>query len=143
MTPSFTASIRPYHPSDERAVIRLWTEELPDPSPHNAPTVALPKKLDANDQLLLVADVDGTVVGSVMGGYDGHRGWIYSLAVSPTHRRRGIGAALVRRIEAIVEARGCLKVNLQVRETNASVMSFYESLGYTVEPRISMGKRLN
>jgi ribosomal protein S18 acetylase RimI-like enzyme len=77
-----------------------------------------------------------------MGGYDGHRGWVYSVAVRPQHRRRGIGRALLARLEAALIERGCLKVNLQVRASNAEVIAFYERLGYVVEERVSMGKRL-
>jgi ribosomal protein S18 acetylase RimI-like enzyme len=82
------------------------------------------------------------VIGTVMGGYDGHRGWVYSVAVRPAERRKGVGTALLGRLEEAFVARGCLKVNLQVRESNAGVAAFYERLGYTVEERISMGKRL-
>jgi ribosomal protein S18 acetylase RimI-like enzyme len=77
-----------------------------------------------------------------MGGYDGHRGWIYSVAVLPQYQRRGIGTALIRHLESTLTALGCLKVNLQVRSTNAAVIAFYKRLGYTVEERVSMGKRL-
>jgi ribosomal protein S18 acetylase RimI-like enzyme len=77
-----------------------------------------------------------------MGSYDGHRGWVYALAVCPTHQRRGIGTALLRHLEAALQGRGCLKVNLQVRASNAEAVAFYERLGYVVEERVSMGKRL-
>lgn len=77
-----------------------------------------------------------------MGGYDGHRGWIYAVAVSPDRQRGGVASALLRHLEAALERRGCLKVNLQVRATNAQVIAFYEALGYEVEERVSMGKRL-
>jgi ribosomal protein S18 acetylase RimI-like enzyme len=86
--------------------------------------------------------VDDAVAGTVMGGYDGHRGWVYAVAVSPRHRRGGIGAALVRRLEADLTERGCLKINLQVRCTNEAVIPFYEKLGYRVEEIVSMGKRM-
>jgi ribosomal protein S18 acetylase RimI-like enzyme len=91
--------------------------------------------------LLFVAEVDREVVGTVMGGYDGHRGWIYSVAVAPGCQRQGIGAALIRHLEAALVARGCLKINLQVRATNALVIAFYRKLGYEIEERVSMGKR--
>jgi ribosomal protein S18 acetylase RimI-like enzyme len=134
--------IRPYQNSDEQAVIALWNEALPDAAPHNEPARAIRAKLAVDRDLFLVAEVEGAVVGTVMGGYDGHRGWVYSVAVEARHRRRGIGAALLRRLEAALCERGCLKVNLQVRASNAGVIAFYEKLGYGVEERVSMGKRL-
>ncbi len=114
---------------------------FPDDPPRNRAVVAIPAKL-AVDDLLWVALEEGTVIGSIMAGYDGHRGWLYAVAVSPDHRRGGIGTELVRRAETALAALGCAKVNLQVRATNAVVVRFYERLGYTVEERISMGKRL-
>jgi ribosomal protein S18 acetylase RimI-like enzyme len=134
--------IRPYQDADEQGVIALWNEALPDAAPHNDPATAIRKKLAVDRDLFLVAAVDGAVVGTVLGGYDGHRGWVYSVAVDPRFRRRGIGAALIRRLEAALTHRGCLKVNLQVRATNTEVIAFYEKLGYGVEERVSMGKRL-
>jgi ribosomal protein S18 acetylase RimI-like enzyme len=134
--------IRPYQDADEQAVVALWREVLPDSAPHNDPATAIRKKLAVERDLFLVAALGDAVVGTVMGGYDGHRGWVYSVAVRPEHRRRGIGAALLRRLEALLTERGCLKVNLQVRASNAGVIAFYEKLGYSVEERVSMGKRL-
>lgn len=134
--------IRGYDDADERAVIALWSTVLPDAAPHNDPATSIRQKLAVERDLFLVADLAGSVVGTVMGGYDGHRGWIYSVAVDPGHRRRGIGAALLRRLESDLRARGCLKLNLQVRATNLQVIAFYESLGFVVEPHVSMGKRL-
>ena len=77
-----------------------------------------------------------------MAGYDGHRGWLYSLAVSDPYRGNGIGSALVRQAEAALTERGCLKINLQILEDNREVEEFYQKLGYLTEPRISMGKPL-
>ena len=77
-----------------------------------------------------------------MGGYDGHRGWVYSLAVDDRERHRGIGTALIGKIEEDLKVLGCLKVNLQVVGSNSGVVEFYEKLGFSVEDRISMGKRL-
>jgi ribosomal protein S18 acetylase RimI-like enzyme len=135
--------IRPYEESDAQAVIALWREVLPDSARHNDPAAVIRQKLGVDRELFLVAEADAAVVGTVMGGYDGHRGWVYSVAVHPKHRRRGIGGALLRQLEAALSERGCLKVNLQVRATNAEVVAFYETLGYVVEERISMGKRLS
>jgi ribosomal protein S18 acetylase RimI-like enzyme len=134
--------IRPYQDTDEHAVIALWNEVLPDSAPHNDPSVAIRKKLAVERDLFFVAVTQAIVVGTVMGGYDGHRGWIYSVAVKPQCRLQGVGAALIRHLEAALVARGCLKVNLQVRAANAGVVAFYEKLGYGVEERVSMGKRL-
>ncbi len=92
--------------------------------------LSIRQKLAVDRELFLVAEVAGRVVGTAIGGYDGHRGWIYSVAVAPEHRHRGIGSMLVRQVEAALVARGCLKLNLQVRTTNASVLAFYEKLGF-------------
>lgn len=134
--------IRPYDDADLQAVIALWNAVLPDAAPHNDPATSIRQKIAVERELFLVADLAGSIVGTVMGGYDGHRGWIYSVAVDAGHRRRGIGAALLRRLEADLKSRGCLKVNLQVRATNTQVIGFYERLGFMVEPIVSMGKRL-
>jgi ribosomal protein S18 acetylase RimI-like enzyme len=134
--------IRPYNDADEPTVVALWNAVLYDSAPHNDPLTSIRQKLAVERELFLVADLAGTVVGTVMGGYDGHRGWIYSVAVDPGHRRLGIGASLLRRLEADLKMRGCLKVNLQVRASNSQVIAFYESLGFVVEPNVSMGKRL-
>jgi ribosomal protein S18 acetylase RimI-like enzyme len=137
-----TAHIRPYQDADEQAVIALWNAVLPANAPHNDPALSIRKKRAVERDLFFVAAVDAIVVGTVMGGYDGHRGWIYSLAVLPTHQRAGIGAALVRRLEQALAQRGCMKINLQVRTSNTGVLAFYQKLGYKVEEIISMGKRL-
>jgi ribosomal protein S18 acetylase RimI-like enzyme len=134
--------VRPYDDADEAAVIALWNEVLPDDAPHNDPATAIRNKLAVERDLFFVAIEGAIIVGTVLGGYDGHRGWVYSLAVRPQHRRCGVGSALVRRLEQALAGRGCLKVNLQVRSSNAGVVAFYEKLGYAVEPRVSMGKRL-
>jgi ribosomal protein S18 acetylase RimI-like enzyme len=134
--------IRPYQTADEAAVIALWNESLTDGAPHNDPATSIRKKLAVEGELFFVACVDDSVVGTAMGGYDGHRGWVYSVAVQPHVRRQGIGSALVRRLEEALRERGCLKVNLQVRTSNAQVIAFYEQLGFHVEERVSMGKLL-
>lgn len=134
--------IRTYEDADEAAVISLWNDTLFDPAPHNEPRSSLRRKLEVDRHLLLVAAINDLVVGTVMGGYDGHRGWIYSVAVDPTVRRQGIGTALIRHLEFLLKQRGCLKLNLQVRSANAGVIPFYESLGFRVEEIVSLGKRL-
>ncbi|MGY4495131.1 ribosomal protein S18 acetylase RimI-like enzyme [Pseudomonas sp. TE3610] len=121
------------------AVTTLWRDVFDYPTAHNRPELALARKL-AVDDLLFVAVADGAVVGTTMAGYDGHRGWLYSVAVHPAWQNRGLGAALVRHAEAALTALGCMKINLQITAGNDAVAGFYERLGYVVEPRISMGK---
>jgi ribosomal protein S18 acetylase RimI-like enzyme len=123
-------------------VVALWDATLGYNAPHNKPTLSIDKKVAANDELFFVAMAGTTVAGSVMAGYDGHRGWIYSIAVSPTHQRQGIGTRLLRYAEKALIDRGCVKINLQIMEGNEAVTQFYVALGYTVEKRISMGKRI-
>ena len=134
--------IRTYQEADELSVIALWNLVLAPRAPHNDPAVNIRKKREVEDDLFFVATVDERVVGTVMGGYDGHRGWIYSVAVDPEYQRYGIGSALLHHVEAALIQRGCLKVNLQVRSSNAEVIAFYAKLGYEVEEIVSMGKRL-
>ena len=125
-----------------RQVIALWETVFGYEDSHNKPGMAIDMKLAAPDGLFFVAVVDDTVVGTVLAGYDGHRGWLYAVAVHPQHRKQGLGKALVRYAEQALTARGCLKINLQIISDNASAAGFYESLGYAVEPRVSMGKKL-
>ena len=134
--------VRAYREADEQAVIAQWNLLLSDGAPHNDPATAIRKKLAVDRDLFLVAVAEEKVIGTVMGGYDGHRGWIYSVAVDPAHQRRGVGSALLHRVEEALIQRGCPKVNLQVRTSNAEVIAFYRQLGYAVEERVTMGKRL-
>lgn len=134
--------IRRYNESDFDGVQSLWEEAFPNDPPWNRAEKAVPAKLAFQPDLLLVGVEDGAVIGSVMAGYDGHRGWLYSVAVRKQNRRGGLGTALVRRAEQALHAIGCGKVNLQVRTTNDAVVRFYERLGYVVEDRVSLGRRL-
>ena len=123
-------------------VVRLWETVFGYETAHNAPALAIDRKLAVADGLLFVGLNGDTVVGTVMAGYDGHRGWIYSMAVHPDYRGRGIGSQLLGLAEAELNSRRCLKINLQVLAGNGLAQSFYEAHGYVVEERISMGKRL-
>lgn len=124
------------------AVIALWETVFGYETAHNTPSLAIDKKLAVADELFFAALQDEEVIGTVMAGYDGHRGWLYSVAVHPAHRREDLGAKLVRHAENALIARGCMKINLQIVSANASVAAFYEALGYSIEPRISMGKKI-
>ena len=120
----------------------LWQHVFGYSSPHNAPKFVIDKKQAVGDGLLFVAEADGKIVGSVMAGYDGHRGWLYSLAVLPNYRNQGIGSRLVRHAEKYLSEMGCPKINLQIMNGNEEVESFYRKLGYETEQRVSMGKRI-
>ncbi len=135
-------NIRLYQESDTESVSALWHEVFPNNPLHNAPELVISQKLAIQPELFFVAEIDSAIVGTIMAGYDGHRGWLYTVAVSPQYRRLGIGSQLVRHAESAVIAEGCPKINLQVRADNAEVVMFYEKLGYVVEERISMGKLL-
>ena len=135
------AAITTYLPEHLDGVRALWNEAFPDDPPWNAADVAIPAKIAIQPDLMLVAVERGRVIGSVMAGYDGHRGWLNQVAVLNSHRRRGVGTALVREAEKRLCALGCKKINLQVRATNVAVVDFYRRLGYETEERVSMGKR--
>jgi ribosomal protein S18 acetylase RimI-like enzyme len=134
--------IVPYEDRYRQAVIDLWTEEGGETALHNEPVSVIDAKLAVDRDLFLVAVADGVVIGTVMGGYDGHRGWLYAVKVGLQFRRRGLGRSLLRRVEELLIERGCKKLNLQVMAGNAAAVAFYEELGYMTEERISMGKRL-
>lgn len=134
-------NVRQFQKSDTDALVQLWERVFPDDPPHNAPAAVIESKL-AVDDLIFVAERGGSLVGACMAGYDGHRGWLYSVAVLSENRRSGVGAALVNHATAALKSLGCIKVNLQIRATNSAVAEFYKSLGFEVEERISMGKRV-
>lgn len=135
--------IRGYRHADREAVVRLWADVFPESTGHNDPGRSIDRKVAAGDELFFIAEENEGLVGTIMGGYDGHRGWIYSLAVDPNRRRSGVGTQLVRHVERVLLDLGCPKINLQMRGDNAAVVAFYRALGYQPEDRISMGKRMD
>ncbi len=138
--------IRPATQADMDALVELWRVVFPeydDPSrPQRAPRPSIARKLDWADGLFWVADDAGTLIGTVMAGYDGHRGWIYSLGVRPDQRRTGLGGQLVAHAESTLARLGCIKVNLQVLDANAGGQAFWAAAGYALDPVVSFGKRL-
>lgn len=133
--------IRPFHVSDESAVIELWTKcELVRPI--NDPAQDIRRKLSVNPELFLVGTIHGKVIAAVMAGYEGHRGWINYLGVHPEHRLRGYGKQIMVEAEKLLRAAGCPKINLQVRTNNRAVLAFYERIGFRVDDVVSFGKRL-
>ncbi|MBC3258946.1 GNAT family acetyltransferase [Pseudomonas paralactis] len=132
-----------YRDRQHRAqVIELWQQAFGYDTAHNLPSLAIDKKLAVNDGLFFVATDKKAVIGTILAGYDGHRGWLYSVAVHADYRRHGLGSSLVRHAEQALTALGCMKINLQITGGNDVVVGFYEALGYGVEPRISMGKKI-
>ncbi len=142
MSHSSAIDIRPFEDADEEAVAALWKQVFPNDPPWNEPSLVMAKKRAVQRDLFLVAMENGALAGTAMGGYDGHRGWIYALAIRPDLRRRGLGARLMARLESALSDLGCPKVNLQVRDGNEAVVAFYQRLGYAVEQRVSLGKPL-
>lgn len=100
------------------------------------------RKLEVGGDLFLVGVVDGEIVATVMAGYEGHRGWVNYLAVMPEHQRAGLGRSMMDQAEHRLRASGCPKINLQVRNGNASAIGFYRAIGYIQDDVVSMGKRL-
>lgn len=133
--------IRSFKQSDEPVVIALW-HVCALTRPWNNPSLDIARKSRVNPELFLVGDKDGEIIASAMFGYEGHRGWVNYLAVSPSHQRKGYATQLMQHGEQLLRAAGCPKLNLQVRSTNASTLAFYESLGYKNDEVISLGKRL-
>jgi ribosomal protein S18 acetylase RimI-like enzyme len=100
-------------------------------------------KLQRDPDLFLVAEHEGEIVGNVIGGWDGRRGWIYHLAVKPEHQRKGIGVGLVREVEKRLVAKGAKKVNAQVYKSNERSSAFFRALGYKEQADLIMiGKLL-
>jgi ribosomal protein S18 acetylase RimI-like enzyme len=133
-------AIREYADATDRlAVVALWDGAFPG-SPSGASLRVIDRKATVSDGLFFVAADAAGVLGTVVAGYDGHRGWIYFLVVAQAKRRRGIGAALLAHAEAALGKRGCGKVCLQVSDTSTDIVRLYQKLGYKVEPRVSMAK---
>ncbi|MEV4735393.1 MULTISPECIES: GNAT family acetyltransferase [unclassified Microbacterium] len=140
-----TWSVRAFRPEDTESVIALW-EEAGLTRPWNDPRLDIQRKLSVQPELFLVAVDDGSadsaLVGTVIAGYDGHRGWLYYLASSISHRRRGVGRALVAEAERLLLGMGCPKIQLMVREGNEQALGFYDELGYVRFSVANTGKRL-
>ena len=130
--------IRQFCESDRSDLIKLWHAVFPDDPSHNEPSKVIEAKL-AIDNLIFIAEHEGLIIGACMAGYDGHRGWLYAVAVCNEQRRSGVGSALVQHAIQALKVTGCIKVNLQIRATNTEVTTFYKSLGFVIEERLSMG----
>ncbi len=135
-------TIRLYTSDDFAGVDALWMAVFPNDPERNRARISIPKKLAQQPELFFVAEDGGRIVGTTMAGYDGHRGWLYSVAVAPSHRRQGVGERLVRTAQDALRDMGCIKVNLQIRTGNEAVAGFYRALGFATDEVISMGQLL-
>jgi ribosomal protein S18 acetylase RimI-like enzyme len=133
--------IRPFLADDEAQVVDLW-QRCGLVVPWNDPHQDIARKMDVQPELFLVGVRDGEVIATVMAGYDGHRGWLNYVAVAPEQQGQGLGRAIVGAAIAALRERGCAKINLQVRTSNAAVIAFYRQLGFSIDDVIGMGKRL-
>jgi ribosomal protein S18 acetylase RimI-like enzyme len=133
--------IRPFRADDTEAVVSLW-QRCALTVPWNDPYKDIERKALVQPELFLIGTIDGLVVATAMGGYDGHRGWIYYLGVDPQLRGNGFGSMIVEELESRIRALGCPKINLLVRATNTEVIKFYSRLGYRTDDVAALGKRI-
>jgi len=133
--------IRAFDIEDQAAVIELW-QACALVVPWNDPVKDIARKLKVDADLFLVGESRGEIVATVMGGYEGHRGWINYLAVSPQHQRKGYGREIMEFVEQRIQLKGCPKITLQIRGTNTQAAAFYQAIGYDIENAIGLGKRL-
>ena len=134
-------TIRSFQISDEPHVIDLW-HRCNLVVPQNDPKKDIEMKLQVQPELFFVGVISSRIVSTVMSGYDGHRGWLYYLAVDPDFQKRGIARRMVEEVESKLRKLGCTKINLQIRNSNNSVIAFYKHIGFGDDDVIGMGKKL-
>jgi len=133
--------IKTFEQKDEIEVINLW-ELCNLIVPQNDPKLEINSKVNFQPDLLYVGFFQKKLIASIMVGYEGHRGWINYLVVHPDYQRRGFGRQLMDYATITLSKMGCQKINVQVRESNLSVIQFYRNLGFTDDKVISYGKRI-
>jgi len=133
--------IRPFRQEDAESIVALW-QACGLTRPWNDPYRDIARKLTEQPELFLVGEIARQPVASAMVGFDGHRGWVYYLAVHPEHQGHGYGRMLMDHAERLLAERGCPKINLLVRQGNDAVIDFYNKLGYAPDAVVSLGKRL-
>lgn len=134
-------TIRKYVEPDCSQIIDLWNDIFRPTKYHNDPDRTIKMK-NNHDDLFYVAEFDNKIIGTVIIGFDGHRGWIYALAVKKEFQRKGIGTKLVDKAINVLRDLGCLKVNIQIMSNNSNVVNFYKKCDFEIEERISMGLKL-
>jgi ribosomal protein S18 acetylase RimI-like enzyme len=138
--------IRVFDERDTQAVLALWSEAFPEYAtlgkPQRDPRLSIRNKLAMQPELFFVGLLNERLIGTAMTGYDGHRGWLYSLAVAEDQRGNGYGRALVEHAERALASIGCPKLNLQIMANKPETQAFYAKLGYQMDEVVSFGKRL-
>lgn len=134
-------SIRIYHERDRDAVVALW-RDCGLVVPWNDPVKDISRKMSRQPELFFVAECEGSVVGTAMAGYGGHRGEVYYVAVHPALSGKGVARTLMSQVETALAALGCPKVNVMVRRSNIEAAGFYEAIGYSEDDVAVYGKRL-
>nr|WP_306238785.1 GNAT family acetyltransferase [Ornithinimicrobium sp. HY1745] len=129
-------------PHEADRAVALWTQ-CGLTRPWNDPHADLDRALDAPTSTVLAAVEDQDLVGTAMVGHDGHRGWVYYLAVAPGQRRNGVGRHLMGASEAWLRDQGAPKIQLMVRQGNDAVLEFYAALGYTDQETVTLGRFLD
>ncbi|MEE8397896.1 MAG: GNAT family acetyltransferase [Desulfobacterales bacterium] len=134
-------NIRKYRAADEQQVIDLWMEcDLV--VPWNNPKTDIDRKTVDSPDLFFVGERDNEIIACCMAGYDGHRGWIYYLAVKPDMQNQGLASDIMKYAEDTLKQLGCPKIDLMVRKSNEGVIAFYRKIGYEEDPVVVLSKRL-
>jgi ribosomal protein S18 acetylase RimI-like enzyme len=135
-------AIRVATAADYEAVRTLWeTCELT--RPWNDAEADFRRANEGGSSVILLLSQHAVLISTVMVGYDGHRGWVYYLAVHPDHRGKGLGRRMMDAAEGWLRERGAPKLQLMVRSENADVIAFYKAIGLETQPVETLGKRLN
>ena len=132
---------RRFKKTDTEAVIKLW-DTCKLVVPWNDPLKDIKRKLSIKDNLFIIGEINKKIIATAMAGYDGHRGYIYYLAVLPELQKKGIGSSILSIVEKKLYKLGCPKINLFVRNTNIKVKVFYKTNNYKIQDSQIYGKRL-
>ena len=133
--------IRPFEDDDRQTVIKLW-RRCGLVVAWNDPEADIDRKLRVDPELFVVGLAGSRLVATAMGGYDGHRGSLYYLAVDAEQQGRGYGRKIADYIADLLEQRGCPKLNIMVRSSNTRMIDFYHRLGFKTDEVVCLGKRL-
>lgn len=134
-------TIRTFQPTDSDKVISIW-QQCGLVKSWNNPSLDIQRKLSFQKKLFFVGELSTEIIATAMFGYDGHRGWLHYFAVLPRLQRRGFGRQMVEFGEAQLIAKGCPKLNFQIRVNNTEAINFYQRAGYKEDAVVSFGKRL-